>query len=314
MNRVCLIGHGFLGKWHAQKILQNSSVQFSAIVEANVAVHEELRKLYPQVHVASELSEMISLADIFLVVVPTSLHFSVIKQLLPTKKHLFVEKPLTATWAEAQELKKILPSNLVLQVGHSERCHGVWEILKEEKNILATSEVIRFERYAAFKGRASDVNVVLDVTVHDLDLMMYLFNPELVSCRATTIKSKTNQWDTVSAEFVDKQGRSFQFYSSRDELVEVRSLKLSGSQGTTSIDLLNLTYQWNSSVEKINYAKRDHLLMEQSAFFTSIHEGLPAAVDFHAGYVSVYLVECIIQAAKTGSQISVDLKHFKMPE
>ncbi|MEX1100269.1 MAG: Gfo/Idh/MocA family oxidoreductase, partial [Bacteriovoracaceae bacterium] len=127
--KVASVGYGHLGRWHAQKADQLENCELVAIVEPYQANKDKAQEAFPKVKVVNDIEEVLDSIDAAVVAAPTSLHHQLVKFLLENGKHVFCEKPLCSTLKEAQELKAHLNDNLVLQVGHSERCHQAWEIL-----------------------------------------------------------------------------------------------------------------------------------------------------------------------------------------
>ncbi len=306
--RIALLGHGYLGKWHAQKIKLHENVTFAAIVEPFEKAHAEIQQLYPNVKVVTELKSVIGEIDAAIVVTPTSTHLSQVKFLLENQKHVYCEKPLAHDYASSQLLYELSLKhpNLVTQVGHSERCHQIFE--SEKKNLLSVMEngYCLFERYGAFKGRAIDVSCVEDIMVHDLDLMMYLFKPKLISCSAYGIKSKTKNWDSVHATF-RSANQSFNFFASRDAIEERRQLACYGTSGTMLIDFMHNKMTTTTSELKVSsYEKRDHLLFQQQAFVASIKNKTPPLVSFKDGVQACYLVEKVLQALDENKTVELN--------
>lgn len=305
---IALLGYGYLGKWHAQKINLHENVKFVGIVEPNIAIHAEIKKLYPEIKVVLDLAEIIDEIDAAIVVTPTSLHYQQVKYLIEQNKHVFCEKPLTHSFATAKELYQLANKypNLIMQVGHSERCHQIFETKKFFLKELLHDGQCLIERYGSFKGRATDVSCVEDIMVHDLDLMMFLFEPQLLTCTAYGVKSKTQNWDTVNAIFKSKN-QTFNFFVSRDAIEERRQLACYGSKGSAVVDFMNNKFTTTgNSLEVSTYDKRDHLLFEQQAFINSIKKGLPPMVTFENGMLACYLVEVVLQALK--EQKTIDVK------
>jgi predicted dehydrogenase len=158
--KVAVVGHGHLGRWHTQKADQLEDSELVAIVEPYN--QEEIRKQYPHVKVVNQLKDVIDEIDAAVIVTPTSTHFELTKYCLEHKKHVFCEKPLCSTYEEAQALGEFT-SGLKLQVGHSERCHQVWESVSPLIDKIEGKKTLKINRFAPFKGRATDVDVVQDL-------------------------------------------------------------------------------------------------------------------------------------------------------
>src|SRR5690606_27312243 len=118
------------------------------------------------------------------IVTPTSTHFELCDYLVKQGKHVFCEKPLCAFYDEVLKLETVLKEDKVLQVGHSERCHKAWEVLKEEFSEISAPWALKINRVAAFKGRATDVDVVQDLMIHDIDLLLFLMKKKPISVKA----------------------------------------------------------------------------------------------------------------------------------
>lgn len=300
--RVALIGYGFLGKWHAQKValLETQGLcKFSLIVDKSEKSRELAHSAYPSVRIVENLDNVWDEFDAALVVTPTSLHFEIIKDLIRNKKNIFCEKPLTSKLEDAQEIKRLLKgSDIVFQVGHSERFHEAFEKLAEYKKFLEIPSLIKINRLAAYKGRATDVDVVGDVMVHDLDILMYLFDEFPESSTSRGFKIVTKNWDHVETELKFPSGRIAQVNASRNYSKEVRSLELTNSLGHLYIDLLNpgLTFvSPNGKIETFAFNKRDHLLIEQEKFYRAILYKEPVPVNLEDGLQAVKLVDLVLK-------------------
>jgi predicted dehydrogenase len=300
--RVALIGYGFLGKWHAQKvaILESQGLcKFTLIVDKSEKSRELAKTNYPNVRVEESIDDLWDQFDAALVVAPTSLHFEIIKDLIKNNKHIFCEKPLTSNVEDALEIKRLLEgTSLVFQVGHSERFHEALEKLSEYKNILEEPSVIKLNRLAAYKGRATDVDVVGDVMVHDLDILMFLFEEYPNSSNGRGFKMVTQNWDHVETELKFPSGRIAQVNASRNYSKEVRSIEITNSQGHLFVDLLNpgLTFvSPEGKIETFSFNKRDHLLLEQEKFYRAILFKEPIPIGFEDGLTAVRLVDMVLR-------------------
>ncbi len=303
--RTATIGYGFLGKWHAQKAAALPDLcELRAIVEKLPAGQEAARAAHPGVAVVTDWREVPGL-DAAVVVTPTSLHHAVAKDLLLAGKHVFCEKPLCSTAAEARELERLAQEKgLILQVGHSERCHAAWESLRPEFLALKGSVTLRIDRFAPFKGRATDVDVVQDLMIHDIDLMLWLFGRKVAKVEAWGHKIRTRHWDHVTALFTLEGGMRATITVGRNSVHEVRALEAFHAGGSVRVDLFANKVQRAPAgelspgvyVSEEAYPKRDHLLIEQEAFYRAIAaRGVPM-VDAAAGREAVEQVEAVLRA------------------
>lgn len=315
--KVAVLGYGHLGKWHCQKVEAHQDMtEFVAIVEKFPAGQEAAKTNHPKVKVVNDIKDVIGEIDAAFVVTPTSTHFELVKYLLENNKHVFCEKPLCSNDEEAQKLAAIAQGkNLVLQVGHSERFHEAWEKLRERFQKLTPPFTVRINRVAPFKGRATDVDVVQDLAIHDLDLVLHLFKQKPREVRAHGYKIRTNNWDHASIQVKMEEGVDAFITVGRNSVKEVRDLEVVSNQGMISVDLFTnkiieataSTFPDGTFVKEEPYTKRDHLLLEHGHFYASILENRPAIIGLKDGMNAVHLVDSVLTAMKTGTSVPVKL-------
>lgn len=315
--RVAVIGYGHLGRWHCQKAAAHSEVaELIAIVEKFPTGQEAARKAHPGVRIVSDITEVLGEIDAAVVVTPTSTHFDLVKLLLEAGKHVFCEKPLCSDDSEGQRLRAVAQEReLVLQVGHSERFHFAWELLRDELRKLPGPYTVRINRYAPFKGRATDVDVVQDLAIHDLDLVMHLFSQRPLSVSARGHKIRTDKWDHAAITLKLERGCEALITVGRNHVREVRELEVISSAGTILVDLFANRIQRapagqfedGTFVREEPYEKRDHLWLEHEHFYRSIRTGALPIVGLWDGLAAVHLVDCGLKALQTGESVTVEL-------
>lgn len=296
--KVAIVGHGHLGKWHAQKAQALEDCDLVAIVEANQASHEGIQQNYPGVQVVINLNQVIDDIDAAFVITPTSFHHEIVIELLGHNKHVFCEKPLCSSQEEATQIQEAAKGRDVLvQVGHSERFHQVWEKFKDYL-LASENAVIQFNRISPFKGRATDVDVVQDLMIHDIDLLYYLFDAQVEEIQSHGIKNLSSYWDHVTSVMNINKGNKAIFNVSRNSCSEQRSLRVTDSRGELFVDLMNNTYELRDNqgevAESSEYPKRDHLLEEHKHFYHSILKGEKAVVDLKDGVKAVELMHKVL--------------------
>jgi len=304
--RVAVLGYGHLGKWHCQKVVAHSDrVEFVAIVEKFPAGQIQAKTNHPGLRVVSDVSEIMGEIDAAFVVTPTSVHFELVKLLLENDKHVFCEKPLCSNDHEALALKKIaLDKKVVLQVGHSERFHEAWERLVPRLHSLKTPYTVRINRVAPFKGRATDVDVVQDLAIHDLDLLMYLFKQKPKKIKASGIKIRTNKWDHATIQVEMEEGCEAIIVVGRNHVKEMRDIEVISQDGMIFVDLfMNKILEAPKGevsegvfVKEDTYPKRDHLMLEHRHFYDSIQNGLKSVVGLYDGLAAVHLIDCTLES------------------
>lgn len=315
--RVAVLGYGHLGKWHCQKVDAHKDVaEFVAIVEKFPAGQEAAKANHPGVKVVEDIKEVINDIDAAFVVTPTSTHFELVKYLLENNKHVFCEKPVCSNDTEAEKLKAIAADKkVVIQIGHSERFHEAWEKLREKFQTLSAPYSIRINRVAPFKGRATDVDVVQDLAIHDLDLVLHLFKQKPQNVLAHGFKIRTDKWDHASIYVEMEDKCDALVVVGRNATKEVRDLEVISKDGMISVDLFaNKIYEATSSkfedgtfVKEEAYTKRDHLLLEHKHFYHSILEGKPAIIGLKDGLNAVHLVDATLKSMETRASVKVNL-------
>ncbi len=201
--RAGVIGVGYLGQFHAEKYSRNPRAVLAGIVDADqtrasLVAGKVKTRLFPTVE------EIIGKVDAISIVVPTVHHYRVAKQCLEQGIHLLVEKPITETLAQADELVHLADrKGVVLQVGHIERFNPAVRAIKE---LLRSPRYLQAERSAPFTIRCTDVNVVLDLMIHDLDIVCDLAGSEPVSVSAAGTSIITREIDAATARIVFRNG------------------------------------------------------------------------------------------------------------
>ncbi|WP_164848479.1 Gfo/Idh/MocA family protein [Halobacteriovorax sp. HLS] len=307
---VAVIGYGHLGKWHADKVVALEQSHLRYIVDPFPGSRESAKQKHPDVEVVDSVDKILENVDAAIVVTPTSLHYEVVEKLLKSNIHVFCEKPMTSTIEHAKCIGDILKDRpgLIFQVGHSERCHQIWERKNEYEDYFRNSPTIRINRVAEFKGRATDVDVVQDLMIHDIDLLLYLLKEKPTSLRSTGYKIRTDKWDHVTTDFYFKSGVKASICVGRNHIKEMRDVEVINEKGTLFFDLFQNKLLVGAGaaqekfVEEVPYEKRDHLLLEQNYFYNSILKSDPIFVDYQAGLDAVEIIDCVLRSLESKSE------------
>lgn len=308
--KTAVIGYGHLGKWHCEKTAELDTAELLYIVEENDERRKLAQEKFPFARVTKDLLSILPEVEACLIITPTSTHFDYLKLLVEAGKHVFCEKPLCASWSEAQEIEKLLmKKDLILQVGHSERFHEVWESLGPYEKFMKTSGMVRIDRVAPFKGRATDVDVVNDLMIHDLDLLVYLFQEIPLSVTSIGFKSLTDKWDYVESTLDFHSSRKAILTVHRNDVKEIRQVALTNSLGHMLIDLFSQELFFANGregiIQKKTFAKRDHLYLEQEHFFNSILKKKRPIVSFQEGILAVKLVSRVLESLETKKTVFI---------
>lgn len=221
--RAGVVGAGYLGQFHAEKYAALPNVELAGIVEKDLARGEQIaRKLNTEAY--TDLSRLLGKVDAVSIVVPTILHHEIAKQCLDAGVHVLLEKPMTVTLEQADELIALASRRkVVLQVGHIERFNPAVTAIRP---LLRAPGYLQAERSAPFTVRCTDVNVVLDLMIHDLDIVTDLAGstPRRVSAAGASII--TREIDAVMARIVFENGCVADVTASRVSDEKKRLLKI----------------------------------------------------------------------------------------
>ncbi len=252
---VGVIGVGHLGKLHLENVINNKEVYCSGIYDID---KEKSKKISYEKGIKSHgsINELLEYSDAIIIAVPTSKHFAVAKECLSQKKNIFIEKPISKTLKEADELIKLSDNNnCFIQVGHIERLNPAIYTLKKEK-IELNPKYIEIHRLAPFNSRGTDVPVVLDLMIHDLDILLSIIDSNVEKIDATGISIMTNSIDIANARIKFNNGCVANITSSRIAQNYVRKLKAFEKNRYITVDFLKgLTeiYKVLDLKEKIKY-------------------------------------------------------------
>lgn len=230
---VAVIGVGHLGKWHADKYAAHEDCNLVAVVDTDL----ETATAIAQKHGAEALTDyqaLLDRVDAVSLVVPTSLHFDIARNLLDSGIHCLIEKPITETVEEAQTLIDIAKrKNMVLQVGHIERFNSV---MMDIDQILDQPQFIESTRLAPFTPRATDVSVILDLMIHDIDIILDLIDSPISNISASGISVLSDEIDIANARLDFESGCVANVTASRISRKRERKIRLFQKDAYISAD------------------------------------------------------------------------------
>ena len=278
--RAAVVGVGYLGRFHAQKYAALPECELTAVVDidtevaARVAAELGTRAL-------SDYRELCGQVDAVSVVTPTDSHAEIATALLRTGAHVLVEKPIAQSVQQAQQLIDAARENgLVLQVGHLERFNPA--ILAAEP-LLARARFIECHRLAPFKERGTEVNVVLDLMIHDIDLVQMIIGSPVATLDAVGTPVFSGEIDIANVRLTFENGCVANVTASRVSLKTERKLRVFHDGGYLSIDLQQkiLTVirkralpaaagELPVQIEEQSFAQGDALLAEIEAFLAAV--------------------------------------------
>lgn len=231
--KIAVIGTGHLGKFHADKYAASDDCELVAVVDSNQQTAETIAAKHgAEAH--TDYQAILSRVDAVSLVVPTSLHFQIAKDCLEAGIHCLVEKPITETVEEAQTLIELAEkNNCVLQVGHIERFNPVMVEVAAQAN---NPQFIESTRMAPFTLRATDVSVVLDLMIHDIDIILDLINEPVTAISASGISVLSDEIDIANARLEFASGCVANVTASRISRKRERKLRLFQKDAYISVD------------------------------------------------------------------------------
>ncbi len=299
--RVGVIGTGSLGYHHARILRDVSGIVFQGFFESDAdragTVARELGlRAYPSVEA------LLADVDAVSIVVPTSFHHAVAKQALEAGKHILIEKPITVTLEEADELLAIAERNgRFIQIGHIERFNRA---IRAALPHVDTPLFIDSDRLAPFNPRGSDVAVVLDLMIHDIDLVLTLTGAAVRDVSAAGLPVLTPSIDIANARITFETGAVATITASRVSKERMRKLRIFQKNGYLSLDLASGTgemYRMRQDVDLVALAKQaqpmeafvervpidapegEPLRLELESFVAAVKGEGPVAVTGRAG-------------------------------
>jgi len=232
--RCAVIGVGYLGKFHAQKYAALPNAELVAVVDSNQQSAEQLAKEL-DCRACSDLHEILDDVDAVSIVAPTTLHHKMAAECLRRGIHVLVEKPITTTLKEADELIELAQGNrCILQVGHLERFNAA--VLALGKTDERAPLFIESHRLAPFKPRATDVNVVLDLMIHDIDIILDLVKSDITDIRASGASVLSDSTDIANARLEFANGCVANVTASRVSQKSERKMRVFQKDAYLSID------------------------------------------------------------------------------
>ncbi|MDD2760419.1 MAG: Gfo/Idh/MocA family oxidoreductase [Methylomonas sp.] len=261
--KCAVIGAGYLGKFHAEKYASLKDCELVAVVDINPEVAEQIAKLYGA-EAMTDYQPLLGQVDAVSIVVPTSLHHAVSRDFLNAGTHVLVEKPITVTVDEADELIAIAKEkNVVLQVGHLERFNPAIRGLDkmEEKPLFIESH-----RLSPFNPRANDVSVVLDLMIHDIDIILALVDSEVERIDASGTAVLTQGTDIANARITFKNGSVANVTASRISMKMERKMRMFRPCSYISVDFQNRVLVKHKTGDKEMFPGIPEIVTEESVF------------------------------------------------
>ena len=291
--RVGVVGTGYLGKFHAEKYARMDDVELVGIADINKSQAEKIAKKYSVKAYASH-KDILDKVDAASIVVPTPAHFKVSCDFLKHNVDVLIEKPMTTTIEEADELIGVAESKgLIIQVGHLERFNPAVIALRD---YVKKPMFIESHRLSTYKERATDVSVVLDLMIHDIDIISNFVRSKIKGIHAAGIPVISGHVDIANARIEFENGCVANVTASRISTRDERKIRLFQRDAYISVDFANheITIVKQSDKEErsiipgmgINqlcFTKADALDDELKSFVNAVTKRQAPEVNGHVG-------------------------------
>ncbi len=310
--RVGVVGVGYLGKFHAEKYARLENVELVGVVDI-VADRAEAVATLLGTESFTDYRDLIGKVDAVSVVVPTPVHFPVSRDFLENSVDTLVEKPITETLEEADALIRVADSHgSIIQVGHLERFNPA---------VIALSKVvdeplfIESHRLSAFKDRGTEVDVVLDLMIHDIDIILKFVDSELESMHAAGVPVMSSRVDIANARLIFKNGCVANVTASRISMKNMRKIRFFQKGTYVSVDYANHDITIirkdgpgtdlpvpGMSMERSTFEKADSLETEIRSFVESVRTRQSPLVSAHDGRNALSVALDIIEQIEASSR------------
>jgi predicted dehydrogenase len=231
--KIAVIGVGHLGKEHARIYSQLPNVELVGVIDRDSVRAGEIASLY-KTFAYTDVDSIIQKVDAASIVVPTDQHFEVTKKLISAGKHVLVEKPITSTLKEAKTLVSLAEKKrILLQVGHIERFNP---IIQAVSKFVKNPRFIEIHRLSPFTPRGTEVSVVLDLMIHDIDIILALVKDKIKNIEAIGVNVLTKHEDIANARIAFKNGCVANLTASRVSAERMRKIRIFQANSYTSVD------------------------------------------------------------------------------
>lgn len=286
--RTGVVGIGHMGINHARIYSELGESQFAAVYDQNTDLARQVAKKY-RTHAASSLEEFADLVDAATICTPTVTHFEIGKYLLERGKHLLVEKPIADTPEHARGLATLAAEQgCVLQVGHVERYNPVLAALESK---LKNPRFLEVTRLSPYPNRSTDIGVVLDLMIHDIEIILHIVRSPIASMDCVGISVLSKGEDIANVRFRFENGCVANVTASRISRDKVRKIRVFQEDAYLSLD-----YQKQDGVvyrlfdgkkgkeivrDKVEIERGEPLKIELESFLHCAREGAQPKVSGH---------------------------------
>ena len=296
--RIGVIGIGYLGKFHLEKFQKNKDCQLVWLIDKNI---KNLKNYKDKYNVSTNYKEIVDDIDAVSIVTPTVNHYEIARYFIEKNKHVLIEKPMTQTVSEAKKLINLAKKHKkTIQIGHLERFNPV---IRKVSSLIKNPLFIEVHRLAQFNPRSTDVNVVYDLMIHDIDITTSLVPSKIKKISSFGKSIITNKIDIANARLEFFNGTIANLTASRISQKSERKIRIFEKDKYLSLDFLQPKLKIVEKVKKkssklfktleYNYKKTDALNDEIIDFINSIRMNKKPLVDGIQGMEALKLAAAI---------------------
>ncbi len=296
--RVGVVGVGHIGKNHARLYAEFPAAEFTAIYDTDAARARQISEEF-HVHIAQSLSDFAKQVDAASIATPTNVHFEIGRDLLERGKHLLIEKPIAENTAHASELAALAAQReLVLQIGHVERFNPVLSALEQR---LTHPRFIEAHRLSPYPNRSTDIGVVLDLMIHDLEIILHLVRSPVQTIDAVGVPVLSRGEDIANARLRFENGCVANVTSSRISPESMRKIRVFQEDAYLSLDYQNQSGEIYRRVggkierEEVEIEREEPLRRQLAAFIECASTGRAPKVS---GFEATAALELAVEITK----------------
>jgi predicted dehydrogenase len=307
--RTAVVGVGYLGRFHAQKYASLPNSKLIGVADSSAAARDALATELGTEAVA-DYRALLGKVEAVSIVTPTPTHHAIAKEFLEAGAHVLLEKPMTVTVAQAEDLIRIARrKKLVLQIGHLERFNAAVQALQP---IMGVPRFIESARLAPFKVRGTEVDVVLDLMIHDIDLILSIVRSPVVAVDAIGSSVFSKEIDIANARLRFANGCVANATASRVSLKTERKLRMFQDDAYVSVDLhqkvltvirkgagVGLDGMPQVAIEENNFEQGDALMSEIEAFLQAAESGTEPPVSGEDGLAALRMAISITEQVES---------------
>jgi len=265
--RIGVIGLGYLGKFHYQKYKASKLVKLTSVVDTNIDNHALVTE--KNISKFKKYQDIVDHVDAVSIVTPTSSHFKIAKYFLEKKVHVLLEKPMTETVAQAKKLNNIAKkNNCILQIGHLEQFNPA---IRKIRKSNCKPQFIEVHRLCQFNPRANDVDVVLDLMIHDIDIVLSLIDKPIKNIEVSGKKILTKLTDIANVRIKFEDNVVANLTASRISTKNERKMRIFSDSSYYSIDFINNELKQVVKDKKNNFKIKDFSFKKTDVLYEEIN-------------------------------------------